>query len=323
MNKIVITGAAGFLGSHLADLFVARYPDSRFVFFDKMTYSADIENVVHHLHDRRRQLLVGDICDPEFCRQATAGADLVIHAAAESHVDRSFMNATRFVHTNVFGTHTLLEACRINQVPRIIHVSTDEVYGEVLEGEVDEDTILNPTNPYSASKAAAEMMVRSLIHCYKMPILMIRGNNIFGARQYPEKIISRFCLRLVRGEKLPIHGNGSNVRHYLAAQDMAEAIALINEVGTIGQVYNIGSDEEYTNLQVTRMICEILRRRDAGRGRVCRGPAVQRPALFDLLQQAAQPGLGAEAPADRGDPGHRPMVSRQRQALRMGRGLIP
>lgn len=258
MDKIVITGAAGFLGSHLADLFVARHPEAHFVFFDKMTYSADIENIVHHLHDRRRQLLVGDICDPEFCRQATAGADLVIHAAAESHVDRSFMNATRFVHTNVFGTHTLLEACRINQVPRIIHVSTDEVYGEVLEGEVDEDTILNPTNPYSASKAAAEMLVRSLIHCYRMPILMIRGNNIFGARQYPEKIISRFCLRLVRGEKLPIHGNGSNVRHYLAAQDMAEAIALINEVGKIGQVYNIGSDEEYTNLQVTRMICEAF-----------------------------------------------------------------
>src|SRR5882757_6756640 len=109
LDKIVITGAAGFIGSHLADLFVARYPEARFVFFDKMTYSADIENVVHHLHDRRRQLLVGDICDPEFCRQATAGADLVIHAAAESHVDRSFMNATRFVHTNVFGTHTLLE----------------------------------------------------------------------------------------------------------------------------------------------------------------------------------------------------------------------
>jgi dTDP-glucose 4,6-dehydratase len=237
---------------------VKQFPEARFVFFDKMTYSADIDNIVQHLQDRRHQLVVGDICDPDSCRVATAEADLVIHAAAESHVDRSFMNATRFVLTNVFGTHTLLDACRLNQVPRIIHVSTDEVYGEVLEGQVDEAAVLNPTNPYSASKAAAEMMVRSLIHCYRMPILMVRGNNIYGARQYPEKIIARFCLGLIRGEKLPVHGNGRNVRHYLAAQDMAEAIALINRVGEVGQIYNIGSDEEYTNLQVTRMICDAF-----------------------------------------------------------------
>ncbi|HEX6706037.1 MAG TPA: GDP-mannose 4,6-dehydratase [Albitalea sp.] len=254
MTSIVITGGAGFAGSHIVDEVCRTCPDDRVLILDKMTYAGDVRNVYHHVFSNRAQLMVGDIADLDVCRRAVKDARLVIHAAAESHVDNSFGNSLEFTRTNVLGTHSLMEACREARVPKIVHVSTDEVYGEVMEGAVDEAAALKPTNPYSSSKAAAEMILRGYTQSYRMPIVTVRANNLYGTRQFPEKIIPRFICHLLVGRKLPLHGNGQNRRHYLSAIDFARAVSFIAEHGDIGEIYNIGTKEEYTNLQVASML---------------------------------------------------------------------
>lgn len=258
MKKIVITGGAGFVGSHIVDKIVATYPSAHIVVLDKMTYAADVTNVMHHIESGRIRLMVGDICNIDTCVEAVKGADLVIHAAAESHVDNSFGNSMEFSKTNVLGTHCLMEACRAQNVPKIIHFSTDEVYGEIITGEAGEDHILKPTNPYSASKAAAEMIIQGYLQSFNLPVVIVRANNIYGIRQYPEKIIPRFMLLMMQGQKLTLHGNGQNSRHFVAAQDIAEALVLLINKGKIGEFYNIGSEQEFRNIEVAHMICELF-----------------------------------------------------------------
>jgi dTDP-glucose 4,6-dehydratase len=202
--------------------------------------------------------MVGDLADFDFCSQATRDVDFVFHLAAESHVDNSFGNSLQFTRSNTLGTHCLLEACRVNKVPRIIHVSTDEVYGEIMEGAHGEGDLLNPTNPYSASKAGADMMAIGYIHSFKMPITIVRGNNIFGTRQYPEKLIPRFTLLGLSGQKMPLHGNGRNRRRFLAVEDFADALVTLFEKGNTGEVYNVGTEKEYENVEIARMICDVL-----------------------------------------------------------------
>lgn len=258
MHKIVITGGAGFIGSHITEYLAATYAAAEVVVFDKMTYAADFRNLSDLVISDRIRLVVGDICDYELCKATFEGADVVIHAAAESHVDRSFHSSMLFTQTNVLGTHTVMEACREARVPRIIHISTDEVYGEVIVGERAENGTLNPTNPYSASKAAAEMIVNGYIHSFNLPVILVRANNVFGIRQYPEKLIPRCCISLIAGKKIPLHGDGSNVRHYLSAYDLAKAINLLIRHGSYHEIYNIGSSEEYTNKDVARMVCDAF-----------------------------------------------------------------
>ncbi len=258
VKKIVITGGAGFIGSHIVEHFAKEYPNAEILVLDKMTYAADVHNILHLLHDSRVELMVGDICDLATCTRAVEGADLVIHAAAESHVDNSFGNSLEFTRTNVVGTHCLMEACRMARTPRIIHVSTDEVYGEVITGTADENALLKPTNPYSASKAAAEMIISGYRRSYNLPVLMVRANNIFGIRQFPEKIIPKFLTQLLTGQNLTIHGNGKNSRHYLSAWDFAEALDILARFGEIGGCYNIGTTEEYTNLEVAQLLCGLF-----------------------------------------------------------------
>lgn len=255
MQKIVITGGAGFAGSHIVDEVCRSFPDTRVLVLDKMTYAGDIRNISHHVFSNRAQFLVGDVADLEVCRRAVKGADLVIHAAAESHVDNSFGNSLEFTRTNVLGTHSLVEACRQEGVGRILHVSTDEVYGQVHEGAAAETQVLRPTNPYSSSKAAAEMILQGYVQSYREPIVIVRANNLYGIRQFPEKIIPRFICNLLTGRRLPLHGTGQNRRHYLCARDFAEAVVFIAQHGSIGEVYNIGSTEEYTNEQVAQLVC--------------------------------------------------------------------
>ena len=254
MQKIVITGGAGFAGSHIVDKVCEEFPSAQVTVFDKMTYAGDVRNIAHHLMQQQVQLVVGDVADLESCRRAVRGASLIIHAAAESHVDNSFGNSLEFTRSNVLGTHALMEACRQEQVPRIVHVSTDEVYGEVLTGAVEEDSMLRPTNPYSSSKAAAEMIISGYRQSFQMPILTVRANNLYGIRQFPEKIIPRFICHMVLGRPLPLHGDGKNRRHYLSAVDFASAIVFLGQSGKLGEIYNIGSQEEYTNLEVASMI---------------------------------------------------------------------
>jgi UDP-glucose 4,6-dehydratase len=260
MMKIVVTGGCGFIGSHVAEHLREVFPDGHLTILDKLTYAADADNVSHLVNRNGVRLVVGDICDFDLCRRVVRGADLVVHLAAESFVDNSFGDPLTFTVTNTLGTHTLLEACRLAEVPRFIHVSTDEVYGEVLRGQVGEDAPFNPTNPYSASKAAAEMIILGYLKSYRQPIIRVRANNIFGIRQYPEKVIPKFCLSLVCGRKLTIHGNGAHRRHYLHAQDFAAAIALLIDKGVEGEVYNVGSDDEYSNLEVAEIVCDVFGR---------------------------------------------------------------
>jgi len=254
MRKIVITGGAGFAGSHIVDQVCQQFPDAQVVVYDKMTYAGDVRNIAHHLMQQRVQLIVGDVAHLDGCRRAVRGASLVIHAAAESHVDNSFGNSLEFTRTNVLGTHSLMEACRQERVPRIVHVSTDEVYGEVLSGSADESSLLRPTNPYSSSKAAAEMIISGYLQSYQTPVLIVRANNLYGIRQYPEKIIPRFVCHMLLGRPLPLHGNGMNRRHYLSAVDFAAAVVFLGQSGQMGETYNIGTVEEYTNLEVASMI---------------------------------------------------------------------
>jgi UDP-glucose 4,6-dehydratase len=256
VRTILITGGAGFIGSHFTEALADAYPGHRIIVLDKMTYAADVSYIQPLLDRNRVQLVIGDICDFDTCRKLLQDCDLVVHAAAESHVDRSFHSSILFTHTNALGTHTVMEACREAGVPRIIHVSTDEVYGEVLAGEVDENGEMNPTNPYSASKAAAEMIVNGYRHSFNLPVVVVRANNVYGTRQFPEKLIPRTIMSLIDGKKIPLHGDGSNVRHYLAARDFASALVLLARKGEINEAYNIGSREEYPNREVVRMICE-------------------------------------------------------------------
>ena len=258
MRKILITGGAGFIGSHITEDICQSYPEARVIVLDRMTYAADVSYVMPLIEGRRVQLAVGDICDYEFCARQIDGCDLVIHAAAESHVDRSFHSSLLFSQTNALGTHTVMEACRVANVSRIIHVSTDEVYGEVLSGATDEGGALNPTNPYSASKAAAEMVVNGYRHSFKLPVVVIRANNVYGIRQFPEKLIPRCIMALITNQKIPLHGDGSNVRHYLAAEDLASALTLLVERGAVHETYNIGSIDEFSNRQVASMICKAF-----------------------------------------------------------------
>jgi len=258
MRKIVVTGGCGFIGSHVAEHLRDVFPGARLTILDKLTYAGDMDNVSHLVNRNGVRLVIGDICDGDLCRRVVRHADVVVHLAAESFVDKSFGDPLTFTITNTLGTHTLLEACRIAGVPRFIHVSTDEVYGEVLRGQVGEGAPFNPTNPYSASKAAAEMVILGYLRSYRQPIIRVRANNIFGIRQYPEKVIPKFCLSLALGAKLTIHGNGSHLRHYLHAQDFAAAIALLIKRGVAGEVYNVGSDEEYSTLEVAELVCDIF-----------------------------------------------------------------
>ncbi len=254
MRKILITGGAGFIGSHVAEKIACRFPDAEIVILDKMTYAADGDNLSGVLQRHKRRLVVGDICDLEMCDRLTKNMDCVVHLAAESHVDNSFGNSLQFTRSNTLGTHTLLEASRINNVPLFIHISTDEVYGEIDSGSFTEDSVLNPSNPYSGSKAGAEMIVSSYRQSYDMPIITVRSNNIFGIRQYPEKIIPKFIMQAISGLRFTLHGDGKNRRRYLAAEDFAEAVVLLLGSGKVGDIYNIGSVQEYSNLEIAEMI---------------------------------------------------------------------
>ena len=184
--------------------------------------------------------------------------DCVIHLAAESHVDNSIGNSLIFSMSNTYGTHVLLEASRLNNVKRFIHVSTDEVYGDIEKGSFKEDSILNPNNPYSASKAGGEMIARSYYKTYKLPVIIVRGNNVFGPFQYPEKIIPKFITRLLENKKVPLHGDGSNIRTYIYIKDFLGALDIIFNKGVIGEVYNIGTSDEISNLELTKLILAKL-----------------------------------------------------------------
>ena len=256
--KILITGGSGFMGSNFIRYMINKYPNYKFINFDKLTYAGNLNNLKDIQNKKNYRFIKGDVCDLNFLCYLLRDVDCIFHFAAESHVDHSIGNSLEFTKTNTFGTHVLLEAARFCNVKKVIHISTDEVYGDILEGSFNEDDKLAPTNPYSASKAAAEMILQGYYKTYKIPLIQVRGCNNFGPYQYPEKIIPNFITQLLQNKKVPLHGNGSNIRSYIHVSDFCEAADIIFQKGRIGEKYNISADFEISNLELTRLILKEL-----------------------------------------------------------------
>lgn len=257
MKKIVITGGAGFIGSHLCEKFTNNYPKSKIIIIDKLTYAGNKLYLKNVLNSKNVKFYKKDILNHRSYDSLLKNVDLAINVAAESHVDVSFNSPLLFSYTNTVGAHTFLLKCIEKKVKKIIHISSDEVYGEKQKGFCTESSKINPTNPYSASKAAAEIFINSYIYSYKKEIIIVRANNIYGIRQYPEKLIPRCIISLLRGSKIPIHGDGKNIRYFLSAIDFANAILLLSKKVNSG-VYNVGSKNYFSNNQIVSLICEAM-----------------------------------------------------------------
>lgn len=263
--KFVITGGAGFIGSHFVSHLLSTNQDSveLVTVLDKFTYSGNENNIVRHRDNPRFRLVRGDICDSELVESTIKGHDVIVHFAAESHVDRSIMSAGPFIMTNVLGTQTLLEAARRVGVGTFIHVSTDEVYGSISEGSWTEKEPLLPNSPYAASKASSDLVVRSFHQTYGMDIRVTRCSNNFGSHQYPEKMIPLFITNLIDGLKVPLYGDGLNIRDWLHVADHCRAIDLVIHNGKSGEIYNIGGGTELTNLELSRRILSMFGKDDS------------------------------------------------------------
>ena len=264
-KNILITGAAGFIASHVANRLVASYPQYKIVVLDKLDYCSNLKNLIPSRSSKNFKFVRGDIGSADLVNYLliTEGIDTIMHFAAQTHVDNSFGNSLEFTKNNVYGTHVLLEACKVTgNIRRFIHVSTDEVYGETeadaMVGNHEASQLL-PTNPYSATKAGAEMLVMAYGRSYGLPVITTRGNNVYGPNQFPEKLIPKFILLAMQGRPLPIHGDGSNVRSYLYCEDVAEAFEVVLHKGEVGHVYNIGTTRERTVLDVAKDICKLFK----------------------------------------------------------------
>ncbi len=253
--RILVTGGAGFIGSNFVTMMVERYPEDDVVVLDKLTYAGRLENLAH-IRDRIT-FVHGDICDPGDIGRA-GDCDCIINFAAETHVDRSIQDAGLFVKTDVLGTHMLLEYALRHGVERYVQISTDEVYGSIREGSFREGDPLNPSSPYSASKAGAEMLVQAYHTTYGLPVVTTRSSNNFGPFQFPEKLIPVLILNAVRDAPLPIYGDGKNVRDWIYVLDNCEAIDLAMRKGKSGEIYNVGAGNEWPNIDIARYILQYL-----------------------------------------------------------------
>ncbi|MER7361356.1 dTDP-glucose 4,6-dehydratase [Nonomuraea wenchangensis] len=252
MTRVLVTGGAGFIGSH----FARSLNDVYVTVLDKLTYAGDLTN----LQGVRHEFVHGDICDAGLLARVVPGHDLVVNFAAESHVDRSIAGAAEFMRTNALGTQTLLQACLEAGVPKVVQVSTDEVYGSIDIGSWDESAPVRPRSPYAASKAGGDLIARAYAVTYGMDVSITRCGNNYGPRQYPEKIIPLFVTRLLRGEKVPLYGDGGNVRDWIHVSDHCAGIRLVAEKGAPGEVYHIAGTAELTNRELTGRLLEACGR---------------------------------------------------------------
>lgn len=260
--RLLVTGGAGFIGSHyvrqvLSDSY-SWLAGADVVVLDKLTYAASESNLDPVAGNRRLRFVRGDICDAELVAELMAGVDLLVHFAAESHVDRSISGSADFVLTNVLGTHTLLQAALDAGVSKFVHVSTDEVYGSIEEGRWCEDHVLEPNSPYSASKASSDLLARSFYRTHGLPVCVTRCSNNYGPYQFPEKVIPLFVTNLLDGGKVPLYGDGMNVRDWLHVDDHCRGIQLVAEAGRPGEIYNIGGGTELTNRELTARLLEAV-----------------------------------------------------------------
>lgn len=257
MKKYFITGGAGFVGSHLCEEIFFSDKNSKLVILDKLTYAGNRLFLNKIINSPRVKFIKGDILDLKIYKNYLHNIDVAINVAAESHVDNSFFSPIEFTRNNTLGAHIFLQNCINNKVKKIVQVSSDEVYGEKISGQNFENDRLQPTNPYSASKAAAEMIINSYRYSYKKEIIIIRGNNIYGPRQYPEKLISSSITNLINNRPITLHGSGNNKRHYISVVDFAKALILLISKTSSG-IYNIGTKDEYRNIQIAKMICDYF-----------------------------------------------------------------
>ena len=257
--KLLVTGGAGFIGSCFVRHILNKYKDYEVINLDALTYAGNIENLDDVKNNSNYKFVHGNICDKKLVRELVNEVDAVINFAAESHVDRSITGPEIFIETNVQGTLNLLQASKEANIQRFLQVSTDEVYGTLgKDGYFYETTPLAPNSPYSASKAGADLLVRAYYETYKMPVLNTRCSNNYGPYQYPEKLIPFFISKLLRNEKVPVYGDGLNVRDWLYVYDHCSAIDIVLHKGRVGEVYNIGGHNEKTNLEITKIILEAM-----------------------------------------------------------------
>jgi len=258
MRKFLITGGAGFIGSNFVIRMFERYPEIEIVVLDKLTYAGNLNNLKDIEKNPRFSFVNGDICDKETCRKLIKNCDVVVNFAAESHVDRSIEDATAFIRSNFFGVFQLLEACKKFEVKKFVQISTDEVYGSIGEGSFKETSLLNPSNPYAASKASADMLANSYFITYGVPVIITRSTNNYGPKQHIEKLIPKMITNAIQGKKLPIYGDGKNVRDWINVFDNCDGIDFILNKGKAGETYNIGGGNERTNIEIANFILEAL-----------------------------------------------------------------
>ncbi len=258
MQTILVTGGAGFIGSNFVRYMLQKYADYRIIVLDALTYAGNRENLADFERDPRYLFYHGDIGDAQVVDNLMSNADAVVNFAAETHVDRSILEAGKFIDTDIHGTFVLLEAAKKHGIERFLHISTDEVYGSIENGSFKETDPLMPNSPYSASKAGGDLLVRSYFKTYGLPVLITRSSNNYGPYQYPEKLIPLFVTNAIDDVPLPLYGDGKNVRDWIYVEDNCAAIDMVLHHGQIGEIYNIGGGNERENIFITRFILEYL-----------------------------------------------------------------
>jgi dTDP-glucose 4,6-dehydratase len=261
--KLLVTGGAGFIGSNFVRHVLTEHPADEIVVLDKLTYAGRMENLADHEGDPRFTFVHGAIEDREVAEAAAEGVDAIVNFAAESHVDRSIEEPDAFIRTDVFGTQVLLEIARERGIGRYLQISTDEVYGSIAEGSFTEQSPIDPSSPYSASKAGGDMLVQAYYRTYGLPCLITRASNNYGPYHYPEKLIPLMILNAFSGDRLPVYGDGMQVRNWLHVEDHCSGVYTALTKGSEGEVYNIGGPDECPNIEVVRRIIELTGRDDS------------------------------------------------------------
>ncbi len=255
--NLLVTGGAGFIGSNFIKHFFSLYPEAKIINLDKLTYAGRLENLKEIEKNKNYKFIKGDICDKKAVEKASKNVDVIINFAAESHVDRSITGPEQFIKTDIFGTFVLLEEARKKDL-EFIQISTDEVYGSIEKGLFSEESPLMPSSPYSASKAGADRLVFSYFKTYGLDVKITRSSNNFGPNQFPEKLIPLFITNLLEGKKVPVYGDGKNVRDWIFVEDNCAAVVKVMEKGKKGETYNVGGGTEKTNLEITEFILKEL-----------------------------------------------------------------
>ena len=258
--QILVCGGAGFMGSHFIKYILEKYPDYMLVNFDKLTYAGNLENLKEVENNKRYKFVKGDICDASEVDRVVREnkIDTIVNYAAETHVDRSVMDPSAFLKTNIFGSYNLLEATKKFDLKKMVQVSTDEVFGSIDSGKFREDSPFEPNSPYSAAKAGGDLLCRSYFVTFQTPVVVTHSCNFYGSNQYPEKLIPLFVTNLLEGKKVPVYGDGKQVREWIYTEDHCNAIDVILHKAKAGSVYNIGSGDEIENIEITKLILEYL-----------------------------------------------------------------